>query len=535
MIARSNLLINGKFKFDVFDRTNQLRYTIEDSNFITPQGLEYIKTYGFADSFRYLSLGSGAIPNTATGNNLGTTGLQIPLSKEFSYLGGNTNINSCFDPTNRYVSAGCGTTFTNTGVTLSRSWRIPETEDTFFTIPYTFKEYMCSPGRGRITGWIDESTTGSVCSCNSGIYNNPQLTGVIYGRESTDFALKYDNICTDLKAFTRIVKDISTIVDDYLVVTYSLDVNYNTGVSKFQIGVNRNNPYPSDEYYNWVTGSGAFNIVHPSIKLINNGDVTNVLYVPQINDSYEFRVGESYVPPLGNPLEPNCSDENIQGYISNDNLLFLVNEISGGAAPYIHLIAPSGLMRFHKNWIAETSSTNSVLGDIIPQLVWASQPRSETTDLFETPYPSQTDYNNPSASTDIAGGTFTPKSFEPNVTSSSFDASLPFTGRIQGRVISFQYKEPTISEDLPVRAFVYGFTSSSYGYVFPSVDMLFHATGSTKLATPVSLPARTYSSPLDPMTSKSTAGYYYMDENNILQIQNRISWSAPCPIGISGC
>src|SRR3990167_7641254 len=106
MIVKSNLGVNGKFKFDVYSKEGNLKYFTESDNFITNTGLSYVSEFALADCWRYLSIGSGNAGNSATGNNIGTTGLSIPLGTGLSYLGGNTNMGYCLEKNNRYISKG---------------------------------------------------------------------------------------------------------------------------------------------------------------------------------------------------------------------------------------------------------------------------------------------------------------------------------------------------------------------------------------------------------------------------------------------
>ena len=541
MIVKSNLGVNGKFKFDVYSKEGNLKYFTESDNFITNTGLSYISEFAFADCWRYLSIGSGNLPNSATGNNLGTTGLQIPLSTGFSYLGGNTNMGYCLEKNNRYISKGCGYVINNTGITLQRAWRVPVGEN-FFTEDYTFREFCLSPGKPAETGWFtfaDLSDTGSACSCDVTVYPKfGDATQYKYGPESFDFYGYYPKICTATKAFTRIVKDISVVKDDYLVVNYALTVNYKTGVIPFNIAVTRNSPHPDSEDYNWVNVSGYSSLVHPGIKLINNGKVTSVgAGGTQMQiDNYEYRVGESFAPPLGDAMEPSTPYTKKVAYLSNDNLQFLVNPYTGGGHPDF-VKQPSGLMYFNKNWITDTSTSTSVLGDLVTKAQFDS-PRSSKTMEYADAYPSQTNVTQDTDYSTIAGGAFTPEIIEPlDPISQKLDTTFEFTGRTRGTTLSFQYKEDReLETDFPVRAFVYGYNATSYWH--PAIDSLIFPGGGAPLTPKVDIAQKTYTDPLDIITADEEAsmGYNYYDKfNNTLQIEVKLGWSAPCPQGISGC
>ena len=533
MIVKSNLGINGRFKFDVYSKDGTLKYYKESDNFITPTGLDYINRYAITDCWRYLSLGTGTEGNTATGNNIGTTGLHRSIGTGFSYIGGNTSMAYCNEQVNNYVTRGCGYSIGTSGITLQRAWRVPVGES-FFTQDYTFTEYMLSPGKPAATGWLtfaDLSDTGSACSCDTVVYPTfGDTTNYKYGPESFDFAGHYTNICNDTKAFTRIVKDISVTTDDYLVVNYALTVNYPTGIVPFDVGVTRNSPNPDSATYNWRRVSGASSLVHPGIKLINNGDVTAVGAVTQI-ENYEYRAGESFVPPLGDALEPSTSSTYKIAYLSNDNLQFLVNSYSGGASGGWSK-QPSGLMLFNRNWITDTSNSSSVLGNDIDKAQFNS-PRSENTQNYSA-YPSQTDFRDATDYSTIANGTFIPETIEPAAISQKLDTSYVFTGRQRATTLSFQYKDLDRTTNFPVRAFVYGYNATNYW--FPAIDSLIYPSGSNRLTPKVDIPLKTYPDPEDILTSSTSTGYNYYDMfNNILQIELRLGWSAPCPNGISGC
>lgn len=145
-MLQANLKLAGRYSVDVFKGDGSLRYSIgPEHNFITSTGLSMAFRYAFADCFRYLSLGLGDTPNTIVGQ--GTTGLAQPLGPPLAYIGGRTSYS---DPTtSQYVSAGF--VEKENVVSLYRSWRVPPGEDTFAT-PYTFKEFMLSPGRPGATG-----------------------------------------------------------------------------------------------------------------------------------------------------------------------------------------------------------------------------------------------------------------------------------------------------------------------------------------------------------------------------------------------
>jgi len=129
-MSNVNLKLKGQYQVKIFDKNNNLKTDSEFlDNIITDSGLRFPFDLAFADSFRYLSIGSGL-----TAAAVGDTGLYLPISK-FQYMGIYKKldpfIDSAFaltslDETNysenyAYVPEGCGTTFTPSGVQLYRT------------------------------------------------------------------------------------------------------------------------------------------------------------------------------------------------------------------------------------------------------------------------------------------------------------------------------------------------------------------------------------------------------------------------------
>jgi hypothetical protein len=550
-MIRNDIGLAGKFKFDVYTKDGNLKYTTNYlDNFITPTGLNYPKSYAFADCFRYLSIGTGTGLNTNVG--AGTTGLDFPLTGSgYAYVGGGGYSNCSINPGNQYYSKGCGYRFDTTGLTLYRAWRIPDSVNNFFTSAITLNEYMLTPGRPATTGYnFFSSGKATACTCQDFVYQDPNSVGpIIYGKEAYDFGKYYTGICSATQAFTRILKSIDVAKDEFLVINYSLTLNFQTGIKYFKVGVGGTSPLGDSQNWDKALGiSGYTSLVHPGIKLINNGNVHSVSYIDEISN-YIYRVGESFVPPLGIPLEPSCPKSNHFGYISNDNLQFLVNDISGGPVvtgevqPFntTGRAFSSGLMSFHRNWVTETSYTNTDLGGKVPNTYWCLKSRSERNKIRTTPYPSQSDFSQGTTYDLIAGGTFLPTGINPNIAGSSeSDEAVAITGRSRSHTISYQFKSPELltSEWTPVRAFVLGYKpiSVNYGedYYYTAVDTLFYPR-SGSLATDINITGGTYKNPASMVNLPDTSGYSYFDNNNILQIAFKISWSAPCPTGVIGC
>lgn len=574
MVIRRNYGLGGKFKLDVYNKSGELRYTTDYiDNFITSTGLNYIRNVGYADCFRYVSLGSGTTANSLTSNGgFGTTGLDLPI-KQFLYIGGNTENSSCnTGGSNEYASKGCGYRINETGVTLTRAWRIPINENEFFGGPFTFKEYMVSPGIRGIPGYLWDAVNGyhfgTGCNCQTPVYTSNDGSDIVagYGEESPDFAIAYPFLCNFDKAFSRIIKDVTVQTDEYLIINYALTVNLanSTGIRKFDVTVTRNSPVNDPDVgdpFNWVRVSGFSSLIHPGIKLINNGDVTSVAKVNQLN-SYEFRAGESFVPPLGMAMEPSCPVINRTAYISNDDYQFKVNDISGGKMildtykPHNPLGRnfPSGTIAFHKNYISETSNSSSSLGTLSNGLPWYYRPRTSTVDslLDGTNYPSQTDYSSPVISTDLQDSIVNPDTLDMTFKSQHYEPNLPvsitntaysaISERSREQTADFQFVnfETTFETGTPVRAFIYAYQyddgDESPQDWYATLDAVIEPRNGNNewLLDKTNVKYRASLALLKDSLSTSS-GHYWMDTSNILQMQVKLNWSAPCPAEVVGC
>jgi hypothetical protein len=157
MHLNAHMNLEGTFTVDVFKRDGTPKYSIgPKKNFITSTGLSFISKFAISDCFRYVSFGTNSTANTINGNNgWGTSylGTRIP---RLSYIGGRDRISDPGHTNSQYLDAGF--TETISGVTLSRSWRVPSGTNTFFDADYVFEEVMLSPGRGYEVG-IAQSPT----------------------------------------------------------------------------------------------------------------------------------------------------------------------------------------------------------------------------------------------------------------------------------------------------------------------------------------------------------------------------------------
>jgi hypothetical protein len=358
-----NLKLQGQFKFDIYDSNKQLIKSSEFvDNFITNTGVIYPYHFAFADCFRYLSLGSGSSQNSTVRSGpystTETTGLSIPIPN-FSYIGGRSKFDAGVEGTYYSIpgdfGAGCGNIQNPDGVSLVRQWTLPDNLGNTFVGPYNFQEFMVSPGRPYVTGQkvgdeipqfchcneSDDYATGLDCSAVSEYYD---WLSDRYLTKNTEERLK---ICEAEKAFARILYPISVPNNSVLNVTYKLNIIFDTGINLKSLYYN--NPDSNDG--NWTNYLNSYsNITQPGIKLINDGTISKSL-APNLNKRlqhynytgqgrryvFENEYGESFVPPMGAPLEPSnvfflndLNNQNIAVYLSNDNTEFLVS-YSGGA------------------------------------------------------------------------------------------------------------------------------------------------------------------------------------------------------------
>jgi hypothetical protein len=457
---------------------------------------------------------------------------------------------------------------------LNRAWRIPEDTGSFFTNDIVLREYMLTPSLPPTTGWSYNSEFGtyssgnSACKCDSAVYTNSGSFAVSYGFEHKELAEYYldkngYNLCDAHKAFTRVVRDISVLKDDFLIVNYSLTVNYETGVKYFQIVPQQDTNLKgslTNEYDNWKPSnglSGVYSLIHPGVKLINDGTIKSVAYVDDFSvglygSSFPYDVkGESFVPPLGDPMEPYNDHTNVYSYLSNDSLSFLVNEVSGGKMPTGEYFPyntngkgwPSGTLGFHKNWIDLTSDGKTALGGKMGSPVtygiqYFNKPRSSLYSS-ENIYPKQSDF---SISTNAEGIGLSV--FEQGGTSShSILAFSDSTDRTRAVKKSYQFSNPNLDETYPVRTMV--LTHNPFvSFYYPFLDVCFapvsgypFKTYGGGVMTKINTGSLTYESPLNQInyTVDYHSGYNYFDGYNTLQVVFLHSWSSPCSPSVIGC
>ena len=345
-MSEIGLKLKGEFKFDLYDSGRNLIHSSSFmDNFITNTGILYPYYFAFADCFRYLSVGTGTVINSIikTGaTNPETTGLQYPLTG-YAYIGGRPSPSSSVS---NYCSPGCGYNETISGIDLFRQWTLPNNTG-LFTGNQTFNEFMVSPGQPYITG----QTGQLLCTCDEsdghGTYGNDCSSVAMYYTWVQDAYAAIPQfrpkMCDAILAFARVIYSINVIANSYLNITYRLSISPNTGISSLSL----NNSVGVNTDPNWSGKlNSIFKVTQPGIKLINDGVVSTPTapngqerlqhfdYTGQYN-GYNFanEYGESFVPPMGIPLEPsnlsiaNSSPivQNIAYYVSSDNTEFLVS------------------------------------------------------------------------------------------------------------------------------------------------------------------------------------------------------------------
>lgn len=159
------MTLEGYYSIDTYGKDGTLKSsTVPEKNFITSTGLNYIGQFAIADCFRYISLGTSSVKNIITdtdGEYGGTRYLDSPDSN-YMYIGGRTAETKA---SSQYLSAGFKEM--ESGVRLSRSWRIPVGDGNYFKTATTYKEVMLSPGKGETTVIDSSNIKFGPTTCNS--------------------------------------------------------------------------------------------------------------------------------------------------------------------------------------------------------------------------------------------------------------------------------------------------------------------------------------------------------------------------------
>jgi hypothetical protein len=465
--------LEGRFRFDVFKQDGSLSYSTEYyPNFITSTGLNYIKTFALADCFRYISVGTGTGVNSLIGN--GTTGLSIPISG-YQYIGGNPNASDNCSRGNQYIEGACGYRVEKTGFSLFRGWRIPAESGVYFDRDYILNEFMVTPGPNKVMGYRYGGLSGA-CACIQQVYIDSSEVGEVrQGNEASDFFVNYPTICDSDKAFARAVRRIPVKSGEFLVAHYSLFISANTGITSFRFtggrGTGVYNGENNDGVYNWSGISGRYSLIHYGFKPINDGSVQSIGAAQQINASYRFRLGESFIPYYGIPFEPSCPITNRIGYLTSDNVQFFANPFGGAMTntgqyfPFNPLGEPfpSGVIYFLPNLFSDYSNDNHLNPNgsyvVYQRLINARRSSSSWT------RPATGDFRSTAS--------FTVEEV-PSTEVSGSGVILPDTGRNRSLSLVYKYDDENLTGLKVSRAHIqaYKHTSLATQY-YPFVDMVF--------------------------------------------------------------
>jgi hypothetical protein len=610
-MAHAALKLQGQFKFDVYHKDGQLiRSSDYVDNFITNTGVMYPYHFAFADCFRFLSVGNGIASNTI--ENPPTTGLDSPISN-FLYVGGRPTWDSTKD-SSYYTrpgefDAGCGYVNNENGVSLLRQWILPDNTG-FFTTPITFNEFMVSPGRPYVTGLggvkfcscdeYDDYATGKDCSSTSEYYR------WVTGRYRTVNQIKRLGMCEATPAFARVLNTFSMNTGEILVVTYRLNVIVNTGLGFSYLPYSRPDGNP-----NWNESIRLYHsITNPGVMLINDGTYP---YPKAPNDNlrlqhfdysfgnsyhpytFDYEYGESFVPPWGAPLEPSnffltndSQNQNVEVYLSEDNLQFLVSPTGGNFSDTGHYapwniwqegymdivfsegdILSSGSSSYR--YIYPNPSSGHFLTDItywedlgyLKEIQVSSSGvmpfrnhnnESIEDSLYWSKHPNYFNIRkNQGFGPDVNDVTSTTamnsRIYKANKSSVTNLLLYVSTSARSGAVgYSHEFTNYQGGTSLKCRSFVAGYKDIAYGVsafggdkdnLIPFFDSVL--SGISNASPPVFIPGiQTGETIVNSSTGAIITGHGNADYNDLFAQQypifnTRISWSVPCPYGVVGC
>jgi len=304
----SLISIDGQFKADIYNHSNELINSGDwAGNYVTSTGLSYPLTMPFADTFMYLSLGSGKQPS-----DLYTTGLWSGSKPHIYSPNGAHPIKYNFLWTTGIVPDGCGTTSHPWGVELFRAWRVPEDPGMYLEEDLHVSELMTSP-----------ATTGGLGITGTS-YPDPFAGG------------KFSDTSSGRSAFNRVLKDFTVPSGDYAVVTYKMNFVLDKEVRTFDPFIGLNNAKGAGKT-TWQKLTGAARIMHPGIQIIPSASTSNEGEGGGEGGGGGEEGGESTGPgkasmqKYGQPLEPSCSG-NMYAYFSTDNTQYRFDPFWGGAA-----------------------------------------------------------------------------------------------------------------------------------------------------------------------------------------------------------
>ena len=280
------------------------------NNFITKTGLAYPHTMPFADTFSFLTLGDDDRSNT-----FNTTGIYGWVDATDYHIG------SKFDSFNHltgYYEGGCGWKETISGLELFRAWRVPGTGG-YMSKDFTFKELQVSPGRpsGRLGDENDD--------------------GVLY---TGKYAPPLETPSSGLGAFSRVTREFTIPEGDYAVISYKLELTFDTGINPFSefISLNEANTVhkqgPNDAFIAaplWEGMTGTQRLLHAGIRVVLSSDMGGAAVNSEIYGDDEIPVGATVAfGQQGNPMEPSCPNGELTAWFSTDQTQFLKNPYFGG-------------------------------------------------------------------------------------------------------------------------------------------------------------------------------------------------------------
>jgi hypothetical protein len=566
MFPAQHCSVKGNFIFKVFDKDHNLKQSIGPiENFITPIGLGYPAKFAFADCFRYISLGTGTAINTLgnTLNIMGTTGLDKP-HPDYQYIGGRNTFEDYDGANSNYDLEGCSSSENLSGITLTRSWRIPKGNDTFQS-DFTITEYMVSPGQpSSVSGYSpDDGFLTPRCACAAAdvsINPFPLYAGQNYesgpadGPEHSALGAYYKSptICEANKAFSRVLTDIAATSGDSINVTYNLNINFNIKPKIFSV-------LGTSQETNWNgTISGYCGLIHHGLKRINGTDATiaaGTIFAPggayAITQDYALNseLGESYTPAWGNPMEPSRTGQLMDGghfdsvlaYITNDNLQFAFNSVNGGNLSVGSPIS-SGIM----GWISNPSSnvegvvdnptkfnirrfgnllnyadtgnfysSDNVSADSLGVTVTSMKNSLSNFPAFSAPT-TLAQYSGRSRYTDF--------NVEFHGTDAGSNGGFPIDGQVKSLVLAYQNKADADDNG----GFQLGIEAYHLINTIPFFDSIFASSGDGHAVLPATGAGNTYN-------TDNQNGYFYLSQGGNLTVFFRRSWSSDCPSSVSGC
>ena len=310
-----------------------------------------------------------------------------------------------------------------------------------------------------------------------------------------------------------------------------------------------------------------FNITQPGVKLINDGQVTNSIapngqkrlqhfdYTGTHIYTFANEYGESFVPPHGIPLEPsNVSigasplNQNISFYLSDNNSQFLVSssggkfsEDTGAYKPWNYTgedlnISNHGLKPYVNEidsaiTLGSTYWTNNLNNYNIRRKQGKSPNTGDITvaDSMNSSYFDATARSNP------------------NFSLINLKVGLPNSGTRTGQVLyTFNFQNYTQSNVLTVKSFVAAYKDLGYGNgqgdtknLVPFFDAIFSGSGNGSVFIPqITTGTDNFGKTGAYLSGVGSNDYfylYYAPNSDYPVLNTKLTWSVPCPDGVSGC